>query len=109
MEEQRFGAAAVEDERIAPLQPRDDLSFARLLGEQIADRFLLERLRRGDADVDLFGVRPRVREQPRVHEMVVQHHVGRGEALQPAHGDEPGIARPRADQVDDAMASLSSM
>ena len=53
VQEQRFGAAAVEHERIAPLQPRDDLALARLLGEQVADRFLLERLRRGDADVDL--------------------------------------------------------
>ena len=55
----------IEHERIAPLQPRDGLAFARLFGEQIADRFLLERLRRRDADVDLFGVGARVAEQPR--------------------------------------------
>ena len=77
MQEQRFRAAAIEDERVAPLQPRDDLAFARLLGEQIADRFLFERLRRGDADVDLLRVRPRVAQQPRVHEVVVEHDVGR--------------------------------
>ena len=57
VQEQRLGAAAVEDERIAPLQPRDDLALARLFGQQIADGFLLERLRRGDADVDRLGVR----------------------------------------------------
>ena len=81
MQEQRFGAAAVEDERVAPFQPRDDLALARLLGEQIADRFLLERLRRGDADVDLLGVGPRVAQQARVNEVVVEHDVGRREAL----------------------------
>ena len=53
--------AAIEHERIAPLQPRHRLALARLLREQVADRFLFERLRRGEADVDLFGVRARVR------------------------------------------------
>ena len=57
VQEQRFGAAAVEDERIAPFQARDRLPLARLFREQIADRFLLERLRRGDADVDFLRVR----------------------------------------------------
>ena len=31
VEEQRFGAAAIEDERIAPFQPRNRLALARLL------------------------------------------------------------------------------
>ena len=35
--------------------------------------------------------------------MVVQHHVGCRETLQAAHGDEAGIARARANQVDDAL------
>ena len=81
VQEERFGAAVIEDERIAPLQARHDLSLARLFREQIADGFLLERLRRGDADVDLLGVGPGVAQQARVHEMVVQHDVGRREAL----------------------------
>ena len=38
-----------------------------------------------------------------MHEVVVEHDVGRGEALQAADGDEPGIARAGADQVDDAV------
>jgi len=33
VQEQRFLSAAVEDERVAPLQARDGLAFARLLGE----------------------------------------------------------------------------
>ena len=97
VEEQRFGAAAIEDERVAPLQPRDDFSFARLLGEEIADGFLLERLRRRDADVDLFRIGARGAQEARRHEMVVQHDVRRLEALQAANGDEHRIARSRAD------------
>ena len=46
MQEQRFLAAAIEHERVAPLEPRHHLSFARLLGEQVADRLLLQRLGR---------------------------------------------------------------
>ena len=65
VEEQRFLAAAVEHERIAPFQPDDGLALARLLREQEADRFLLERLRRGGADIDLLGVRSRGAQQPR--------------------------------------------
>ena len=46
VQEQRFLAAAIEQERIAPLEPRDDLSLARFFHEQVVDRFLVERLRR---------------------------------------------------------------
>ena len=96
VEEQRLGAAAVEQERIAPLQARHDLALARLLGEQVADRFLRDRLRRRDAEVDFLGVGARVAQHSRRDEMVVQHHVRRFEALQPANGDEPGITGTRA-------------
>ena len=58
MKEQRFGAAAVEHERVAPFQARHDLALACLLHEQIANRFLLERFGRGHAHVDGFGIRP---------------------------------------------------
>ena len=58
VQEQRFLAAAVEHERVAPLEPHDGLALARLLGEQEADRVLIERLRRRGADVDPLGVRP---------------------------------------------------
>ena len=107
VQEQRFGAAAVEHERVAPFQPRDRLALARLLREQVADRFLLERLRRGDADVDLLRVGARVAQQPRVDEVVVQHDVGRGQVLQPADGDQARIARAGADQIHDAHQSQS--
>ena len=58
VQEQRFLAAAVEHERVAPLQAHDRLALAGLLGEQQADGVLLERLRRRRADVDALGVRP---------------------------------------------------
>ena len=102
VQEQRLGAAAVEQERVAPLEAGDDLAFARLFGEQVADRFLFERLLGRHADVDALGVGPRMPEQPRVDEMVVEHDVGRREALLAAHRDEARVARAGADQVDDA-------
>ena len=102
VQEQRFRSAAVEYKRIAPLQARDRLAFARFFGEQVTDRFLLERLRRGDPDVDLLRVRPRVAQQSRMHQMVVQHDICLREALHPSGGDEARIARARANQVHDA-------
>ena len=60
VQEQRFLAAAVEHERVAPLQPRDRLALARLLGEQVADGFLRHRLRARRADVDQLGAGARV-------------------------------------------------
>src|SRR5205814_7829677 len=60
VEKQRFGAASIEDEGVAPFQPRDGLALAGLLGEQVADRFLFQRLRGRSADVDPFRVRSRM-------------------------------------------------
>ena len=55
MQEQRFLAAAVEDVRVAPLEPRDDLALAGFLGNQVADGFLRGRGGRRGAQVDAFG------------------------------------------------------
>ena len=52
VKEQRFLAAAVEDERIAPLQADDGLAIPGLLREEKTDRVLLEWLGRGRADID---------------------------------------------------------
>src|SRR5207247_6101776 len=65
MEKERFGSAAVEDERVAPLQARDGLALTRLLDQQITDRFLLQRLGRRAAEVDLFRVSARVGQELR--------------------------------------------
>ena len=99
MEEQRFLAAAVEHERVAPLQPDDDLAFARFLGEQKADRVLLERLRRRRTDVDALGVGPRAAQQPRMDAMVVDDHVGGLEVALAADADERRIPGSGADDV----------
>jgi len=61
----------VEHERVAPLQPRHHFALARFLGEEIADRFLLERLRRRAADVNGLGVGARVSQKPGMNEVVV--------------------------------------
>ena len=100
VQEQRFFAALIEQERIAPLEPRHRLALARLLGEQIADRVLIARLGRGAADVDALGVLGRDLEQLGMHEVIEDHDVGFLQAAIPAQGDEVGRAGTGADQVD---------
>ena len=56
VQEQRLFAALIEQKRIAPLQSRHGLAFARLFGEQVTDGVLIARLGRGAADVDALGV-----------------------------------------------------
>jgi hypothetical protein len=82
VQEQRLLSAAVEHERVAPLQPRDHLAFTRLFRHQITNGFLLQRLRRSSADVDPFSRRARVTQHAWMDQMVVHDHIGRGEALQ---------------------------
>ena len=100
VEEQRFLAAAIEDERVAPLEARDDAAFAGLLHQQVADGLLRHRAGRGRADVDPLGMRGRLCQQPLVDEVVVDDDVGHRQARQAAHGDQPGITWPGADQID---------
>ncbi len=99
VQEQRFFAAAVEEERIALLQPGHDLALAGLLGEQEADGVLVGVLTGRAADVDPLGVARRQVEHARMHRAVVDHHVGRFEAPLSAHGHEPRPAGPGADQI----------
>ena len=94
VQEERFAAAGIEKERVAPFEPRDGLALARLLGEQVADGFLLERLWRRRADVDFLGVWPRIPEQPRMHHMVIEHDVGRAETSQTRAVIKPGSPGP---------------
>ena len=95
MQEQRFFAAAVEHERIAPFQPHDRLAFTRFLGQQEADRILVERLRRRRADVDLLRARPRRAAAAARAPMVVDDDVRCLETALAAHADERRIARDR--------------
>ena len=86
VQEQRFFAALIEQERIAPLQPRHGLAFARLFGEQVADGILIARLGRGAADVDALGVLRRSVQQIGMHEVIEDHHVGLLQAAVAAQG-----------------------
>jgi hypothetical protein len=97
VEKQRLGAAAIEDERIAPLEPRHRFALARFFREQVTDGFLLERLRRGDADVDLLGVGARVAQQARGNDVIVQDDIRSLEILQAAYGNQSRIAWASAD------------
>ncbi len=92
VQEQRFLAATVEHERIAPLQPRDDFALARFFDEQVVDGFLIERLRRGQPDVDLLGVLPRIAEQARMHEVVVNARHRQPQVAKAADADEAWVA-----------------
>ena len=83
VQEDRFLAAAVEDERISPLQPDDSPALTSLLGEEIGDRVLIERFGRRRADVDPLRRPRRRREQTLRHAMVVDHHVGPAKTLRP--------------------------
>jgi hypothetical protein len=98
LQEERFLAAVVEDERVAPLETRHELALAGLLGNQVADGLLRHRLRRRRADVDELGAPPRVEQQPRRHQVVVDDDVGPLQAGEPVHGDEPRVAGTRADE-----------
>ena len=107
VEEERFLSAAIEDERVAPLQPRHDLAFARFLDQEVADGLLVERLRCRASHVDALRGLPRIAQQSRVDQMVVEHDVGGFEIAQSANADECRVARARADEVDDWTHQVS--
>ncbi len=97
VQEQRFLAAAVEDERIAPLQTHDSLAFTRFLDQQQADGILFQRFRGSRANVDAFGAGLRQAQQASMHAMVVNHDIRRLQKPAPAHGDERRVAGAGAD------------
>ena len=101
VQEQRFLRAAVEHERIAPLQAGDDVAVARLVGDEHRERVLRERPFGRRARGDAFGVGPGPSER-RLGGAVVDHHVSLRQQASPANGHEPGVARAGADDVDTA-------
>ncbi len=56
------------------------------------------------ADVEQLGVRAGPGQRLRGNQAVVQDHVGAGDELEGPGGHQAGVARPGADQVDDAGA-----
>ena len=101
VQEDGFLAAAVEDERVTPLQPHDDLALARLVGEQVADGVLIERLGRGGADVDALGLGTGGAHRRGGHAVIVEDDIGMGHAVPAAHRHQRRIARSGADDVDE--------
>jgi hypothetical protein len=98
VQEDRFLGAAREHERVAPLEPRDGVTLARLFGEQDGDGFLRGVPLGGRADGDPLRVGPRQAQQ-RLDGAVVHDHVSRGEQTNAAGGDQSRIARARPDQI----------
>ena len=81
------------------LEAHDALALADFLGEQDADGFLVERTRRGRADVDLLGVGASEPQQARRNAVVVDHDVGAFEIAPAAHADQRRVAGAGADDV----------
>ena len=101
MEEQRFFAAVIEQERVAALQSRHHLAFARLLGNQEADGVLRARVGGPAADVDSLGLRRRVVQHVGVHAVVVDDDLGLLQALVAPQRNQVRRARSRANQIND--------
>jgi hypothetical protein len=100
VQEDRFLAAAVEHERIAPFQPHDNLPLACFFRHEVADGILVERLRRGRADVDALGGGSRHAQHALVDAMVVHDDISTFETLSPSYAHQCRVARPGADDVD---------
>src|SRR5512143_2898586 len=86
-----------EDERVASLEPGNDLSFACLLDDQRIDLFLRKRVPAPLlANVYKLGVGSPMIEDPFIREIVVNDHVRLFHALQALNRDQARIAWARA-------------
>ena len=96
-------AAAPEDEGVASLQPDDAPALRRLRNEQGVNVVLASALAAGRfARVDHLGVHAGAPQEARVHEPVVDDNVSRLQQPEASDSDEPRVAGPSPDQVDDA-------
>ena len=86
-----FGAAP-EHEGIAPLEAHHPLAGACMFDQQFID-FVLGHAMGPSllADADAFGIAANEVEHLRRHQLVIQHHLGLLDLLQPLEGQEPGI------------------
>jgi hypothetical protein len=99
VKKQRLFASAIEDERVAPLEPRDDLAFARLFRQQVADGLLRQGLWRCRPDVEQLGARACMVEQTRRNQMVMYDDVGGPQQLEAGYRNQARVSGPRADQI----------
>ena len=100
---ERLLAAAAEDERVAALEPDDIQARVAVLDEQRVDLGLAERRPRDEQRVGR-----RLGDELGRDEHVVDEHVAGAEELEPAGGDQTGIARAGADEVDGHESARST-
>ena len=87
-----------------PFQPRHNFPFARLLDKQRIDLILRKRVFfRHFARKDNFRIGSRMLQERRIHQIVVDDHLGELDAFQAAHRDQAGVARSRSHQIHFAL------
>ena len=99
VQEHRFLRAAVEHERIAPLQTRNGVAIANLLCQQHGDGILRDRPFRRRARLNAFGVEG-CPPQQRFRGAVVHHHVGLRQQPRASCSDKAGVTRTSTDDED---------
>jgi len=100
----RFLAAAPEEIRVAAQEPHHGLARARLGDEQLVQLFC--RAGRPGSAVAIANEFSRPRRQPQdfgIDQRVADHDLGARQQLRPAQREQPGVARPRANQVNHAF------
>ena len=96
-------AAAAEDERVAALEAHHAPPGAGVLHQHRADLLLRHPVAPGRlAGVDQDGVGRGEVQQPLGSQAIVDHDLGRLQQTEPADGQQVGIARAGADEVNDA-------
>ena len=103
-------AAAAEDERVAAFEAGHDVPPPGLLDEAPVDLLLGEGVI-GPlfAGVDPAGLLSGMEEDLRADQMVIEDHIRLPDALRPAEGDQPRIARPGADDINLAFLPHESL
>ena len=99
MQKQCFLASSIEDERVASFEPRHELPFTSLVGEEECDRVLLHRLSPRTADVDQLGALARLFEYPRWNLVIVNHDIRTSQAFEAVNGDEARVSGSGPDQI----------
>src|SRR6185369_5535077 len=93
-------AAPSEDERISAFEPCNRLAFQRLFDEQRVDLPLFVIVRSANlAGVDQLGMRRGEFKKLLVGEVIVDHNVGKGDALSPPDCDQSGATWTGANKI----------
>ena len=102
-ERQGLFASSTKEHRVAALEPHDGLAGFRKADEQPLDLGLGFRVPMALlAGIDDLRGGLAVIQQPLRHQMVVDHHIGLLERLQAFDGDQAGIPRTSANEIDNS-------